>query len=87
MGLSSADRDADFTAETVVVAVVGAVVFVGVAVVVVAFGFSVTSICLVAVVGAVVFTVVGAVVAFAVTVIVLDSVAVLEPFFAISSTS
>ena len=59
MGLSSADRDADFTAETVVVAVVGAVVF----------------------------TVVGAVVAFAVTVIVLDSVAVLEPFFAISSTS
>ena len=47
MGLSSADRDADFTAETGVVAVVGAVVFVGVAVVGVVFGFSVTSICLV----------------------------------------
>ena len=47
MGLSSADRDADFTACTVVAAVVGAVVFVGVAVVVVVVGFSVTSICLV----------------------------------------
>ena len=59
MGLSSADRDADFTACTVVAAVVGAVVFI----------------------------VVGTVVALAVTVIVLDSVAVLESFFAISSTS